>query len=147
MHPSLRIVRTLTKAGSLLALVLLFASTAEAAHGARRGSSRRTCDPHTTNFRQLPRHPKSFGGPLAQPSQRVLAGLTDPMTRMARATHTDDDDDDEAIQNDAPAARIDNDARSILGLRPLGLLTGSFDQQAHTRAFTPKSPRGPPRPV
>ncbi len=132
-----------TRAGTILVLALLVASSAEAARGTRRTAPRRVCDPHTTTLHQLKRQPHRFGGPVAPPSQRLLVGLTDPMTRIARATATDDDDDGQAIQNDAPAAHLDLDC-NIAALTPLGLLVRSIDPRPHTRAFSPKSPRGPP---
>jgi hypothetical protein len=138
------IVRHLTKAGSLFVLMLLVASTAEAARGPRRSPVRRECAPDSTTINQLRRQPRAFGGPIAQLSPRVLVGLTDPTTRIARASETDDDDDGQAIQNDAPAAHVDLDGRGVPMLRPLGLLVGSFDPRPRTRAFSPKSPRGPP---
>ena len=131
------------RAGAVLALLLLVVSSAEAAHGARRGVTRRVCDPQSTTLRQLKRQPHTFGGPIAPPSQRVLVGLIDPMTRMARATATDDDDDGQAIQNDAPATQIDAEC-DITTLTPLGLLARPIDPRPHTRAFSPKSPRAPP---
>jgi hypothetical protein len=94
-------------AGWIIALVLLGATTAEAAHAhapRRTVAARRACSAQKTTLRQFKRTPHSFGGPIAQPSQRVLIGLTDPMTRITRATETDDDDDSAAIQNDAQSA-------------------------------------------
>jgi len=131
------------RAGVVLALVLLVASSAEAAHGTRRGATRRVCGPQSATLRQLKRQPHTFGGPVAPPSQRVLVGLIDPMTRMARATATDDDDDGQAIQNDAPATQIDTEC-DVAALMPLGLLARPIDPRPRTRAFSPKSPRGPP---
>ena len=54
------------------------------------------------------------------------------------------DDDDAAIQNDTPAAHLDADERPVFGLRPLGVLAGPLDFHARSRAFSPRSPRGPP---
>ena len=138
------IVRMSMRAAPIFVLVLLVASSAEASRRTRRTASPHTCDVHTTTLRQLKRQPHTFGGPIAPPSQRLLVGLSDPMTRIARATATDDDDDGQAtIQNDAPAAQIDADCPFAV-LTPLGLLVGSIDPRPHTRAFSPKSPRGPP---
>ena len=137
------IVRMSMRSGPILVLVLLVASSAEASRRTRRPVSPRVCDPHTTTLHQLKRQPHTFGGPVAPPSQRLLLGLSDPMTRIARATATDDDDDGQAIQNDAPAAQIDADCPFAV-LTPLGLLARSIDPRPHTRAFSPKSPRGPP---
>lgn len=142
-------VRTSVTAGSILAFVLLAASTAEAAHAhahtARRAvAARRACDARKTTLKQFKRTPHHFGGPVMLPSQRALIGLHDPTTRVARATQTDDDDDSAAIQNDAPAARIDIDSRGVPVLRPLGLLTGTATARPRPSAHSPKSPRGPP---
>ncbi len=132
------------KSGAILVLMLLAASTAEAAHRPRHAPVRRTCDPQTTTLKQFKRTPHSFGGPVAMPSQRLLVGLTDPTTRVTRATETDDDDDASAIQNDAPAAQADLETRGAPVLIPLGLLAGPIDSRLHTVTFSPRSPRGPP---
>jgi hypothetical protein len=87
----------------------------------------------------------TYGGPLAKPSVRVQAGLTDPMARLNRVSHRAVSDDDEAIQDDAPAAHLATDP--ILELRPLGVFVDVFDRQPRTRAFSPRSPRGPPLPA
>src|SRR6516162_10013046 len=138
------IVRASMRAGTILVLVLLAASSVEAARGPRKAAStRRVCDPQTTTLTQLKRQPHLYGGPVAPPSQLRLGGLTDPMTRIARATETDDDDDGEAIQNDAPATQIDAD-RHVTALTPLGLLARPIDARVVTHTFAPKSPRGPP---
>ncbi len=137
-------------AGWILALALLWASTAEAAHAhapRRTVAAHRACSAQKTTLRQFKRTPHSFGGPIAQPSQRVLIGLTDPMTRIARATETDDDDDSADIQNDAPAVRIDVDSRGVPVLRPLGLLIRAAASRPRPSAHSPKSPRGPPLPA
>lgn len=131
------------RAGTVLVLALLVASSAEAARGPRHAKLQRVCSPQTTTLRQLKRQPHTFGGPIAQPSQRILIGLTDPTTRIARATATDDDDDGQAIQNDAPATQIDADC-AVTVLTPLGLLVRSVDARPDTHTFSPKSPRGPP---
>jgi hypothetical protein len=138
------IVRTSMRAAIVLVLVLLAVSTAEAARGPRKTAApRRVCDPQTTTLKQLKRQPHVYGGPVAPPSQLRLVGLTDPTTRIARATETDDDDDGEAIQNDAPATQIDTD-QHVTVLTPLGLLVRSVDSRLCTHTFAPKSPRGPP---
>ena len=124
--------------------MLFAASTAEAAHRPRHAPARRGCDPQTTTLTQFKRSPHSIGGPVALPSQRLLVGLTDPTTRVTRATETDDDDDASAIQNDAPAAQLELEARGGPVLIPLGLLTRPLDSRLRTVAFSPKSPRGPP---
>jgi hypothetical protein len=135
------------KAGALVALALFCASTAEAARGPRRARERLTCDPATTTLRHLPRVAKTYGGPVAKLSDRVLAGLVDPTTRMERVVLTDDQDDDEAIQNDAPAAHTEADERAMPVLTPIGLFIGALDTRLSTRDGSPTSPRGPPRPA
>src|SRR5919197_1366729 len=139
------IVRTSMKAGALVALALLCASTAEAARGPRRTRERLTCDPATTKINHLPRVAKTYGGPVAKLSDRVVAGLIDPTTRMERVVLTDDQDDDEAIQNDAPAAHTEADERAMPVLTPIGLFIGALDTRLSTRDGSPTSPRGPPR--
>jgi len=142
MHLLSPIVRTSIRASAILVLVLLGASSAEAAH-TRHAKKQIVCGPQTTTLKQLKRQPHTFGGPIAAPSQRVLIGLTDPTTRLARATETDDDDDSAAIQNDAPATQIDVDC-GVAMLTPLELLVRSGDARLDTNTFSPKSPRGPP---
>ena len=140
-----QIVRTSMRPGPILVLLLLVAaSSAEAAHRRHSAPARRVCDPQTTTLKQFKRTPHSFGGPVALPSQRLLVGLTDPTTRVTRATETDDDDDASAIQNDAPAVQFDLETRGAPVLIPLGLLVRPRDARLHTRAYSPKSPRGPP---
>ena len=135
------------KAGALIVVALFCASTAEAARGPRRARERLTRDPATTKLSHLPRVPKTYGGPVAKLSDRVLAGLVDPMTRMDRVVLSDDQDDDEAIQNDAPAAHTDADEHAIPVLTPIGLFIGALDTRLSTRDCSPKSPRGPPLPA
>lgn len=139
-------LRTLTRAGGLALLGLLFASTLQAAPAVARGAAGPLCDPQTPTYRKLPRHPKSFGGPLADrsDSRGVVKDFSSRLQRGSRATLTDDD---LAIQNDAPATQIDADDCPIPSLRPLGLLIGSLDLRIETRAFSPRSPRGPPFPA
>lgn len=134
----------LIKASSVTLVSLLFASVSWAAPAPRPGAAGRVCDGSATTARKLLRHVKSFGGPLAQPSTRALAGLADPMALLKRAPVTSCDDDDDAIQNDAPAAQFDLDERHTPALRALGVLPRSHGPRLPTRAFTPRSPRGPP---
>jgi hypothetical protein len=139
-----QIVRTPLKSGAIVVLMLLAASSAEAAHRRHGAPARRVCDPQTTTLKQFKRTPHSFGGPVALPSQRLLVGLTDPTTRVTRATETDDDDDASAIQNDAPVAQSHLETHGGPVLVPIGLLTRSVDARLRTLRFSPKSPRGPP---
>ena len=135
--------RLLMRASSVAVLWLLFASVGYAAP-APQATAGRVCDNSTVLSKKQLRHRKSFGGPLARPSTRAQAGLIDPMALMKRGSFPDDDDDDAAIQNDAPAAQIDADERPTPALRPIGLLPRTDDPRLPDRAFTPRSPRGPP---
>jgi len=131
----------LTLAGGIALLSLASVSLADAAP--RRGSSGPICDPQAPVARKLPRHPKSFGGPLRLPSRHALAGLQDITARMLRGTRAFLGDNVAAIQNDAPVAGSDADDRLIPSLRPLEIVA-SLDIQPRSRAFSPRSPRGPP---
>lgn len=127
--------------GTVALLSLQSVSLADAAP--RRGASRPICDPRTPVVRKLPRHPKSFGGPLKRPSSHVMAGLSDVTARILRGTRADLDDDVAAIQNDTPASGTDADDCLVPSLRPLEII-GSLNVQPRSRAFSPRSPRGPP---
>jgi len=140
-------LRTLTVACSVVLLWLLSVCVADAAPAPRHRHAGPICDPQSTTLQKLPRHPKSFGGPLRTPSHRALAGLIDTASQMRRATHTDLDSDDAAIQNDAPATQADAEDCPIPQLRPLGVLIGALDLRLYSRAFSPRSPRGPPFPA
>jgi hypothetical protein len=129
--------------GSAVVVWLLLASASYAAPAPKKGGPGGVCGPHSTSIKKLPRHLKSFGGPLATPSKNALSGLTDWMARIKRV-RTDLNEDDAAIQNDAPAAQIDHDDRADPVLRPLGICHGSQTRLPHTRPFSPRSPRGPP---
>lgn len=134
-------LRALTTAGSAVLLSLLSVCLADAAP--RRGTSGPICDPQAPVARKLARHPKSFGGPLKKPSRHALAGLQDVTARMLRGTRAYLGDDVAAIQNDTQATGTDADDCLIPSLRPLEII-GSPDVQPRTRAFSPRSPRGPP---
>ena len=134
-------LRALTLAGGIALLSLASVSLADAAP--RRGSSGPICDPQAPVARKLPRHPKSFGGPLRLPSRHALAGLEDITARMLRGTRAFLGDNVAAIQNDAPVAGSDADDRLIPSLRQLEIVA-SLDIQPRSRAFSPRSPRGPP---
>jgi hypothetical protein len=131
----------LTLTGSIALLSLVSVSPADAAP--RRGASGPICDPQAPVARKLPRHPKSFGGPLKQPSSHALAGLQDLSARMQRATHAFLGDNVAAIQNDAPVDGVDADDCLTPSLRPLEVI-GTPNLQPRSRAFSPRSPRGPP---
>lgn len=135
--------RIFMKAGSIALLWLLSASAAQAAPAPGRTAAGPACDPQTTTLRRLPRHAKSFGGPVAVPPARSLYGLTDITARMRRGTRVALGDRFAAIPS-APAARIDADHRPVPSLRPLGELVAGIDRQPHTHESSPRSPRGPP---
>jgi hypothetical protein len=128
-------------AGSIALLALLSVSPADAAP--RRGASGPTCDPQTPVARKLPRHPKSFGGPVKRPSSHALAGLQDLAARMRRGRHAFPGDNAAVIQNDSPVNETDASDCLVPSLRPLEII-GSLDLQPRSRAFSPRSPRGPP---
>jgi hypothetical protein len=135
-------VRTLRTVGSLALLWLVSVLPASAA--GRFAAAGPSCDPQTTTLRKLARLPKSFGGPLKQTPALHLFGLTDPTARVLRGTHTNFDREPAAIQNDAPAARIEDDPRRAPSLRPLELLARAVDARPHSSASSPQAPRGPP---
>ena len=135
--------RTLRVVGSLLLLGLVSVVPASAASG-RFAAAGPSCDPQTTTLRKLARLPKSFGGPLKQAKPRQLFGLTDPTARLLRGTHTNLDREQAAIQNDAPAARIDDNLRTAPSLRPLELIARTVDGRPHRSPCSPRAPRGPP---
>jgi hypothetical protein len=137
-------VRTLTTACSVLLLWLVSVLPASAATNGRYAAAGPVCDPQATTLRKLARQHKSFGGPLKQAHPRYPFGLTDPTARLRRGTHTTFDGDEAAIQNDTPAARIDEDSRPIPSLHPLGLLARTVDGRPNSPAFCPRAPRGPP---
>jgi hypothetical protein len=128
-------------AGSVVLLSLLSVCLADAAP--RRGAAGPICDPQAPIARKLPRHPKSFGGPLKQASSHALAGLQDLSTRLLRGTRADLGTDQAAIQNDTPITGTDADDCLVPSLRPLEII-GSPNVQPRSRAFSPRSPRGPP---
>ncbi len=133
-------LRDLTVAGSLALLSLLSVNVADAAP---RRASGPICDPQAPVTRKLSRHPRSFGGPLKKPSSHALAGLQDITARMRRGAHADLGSEIAAIQNDSPVAGTGADDSPIPTLRPLEII-GSLDLQPRSRAFSPRSPRGPP---
>jgi hypothetical protein len=128
-------------AGSVVLLSLASISLADAAP--RRGTSGPLCDPQAPVARKLLRHQKSFGGPLKQPSSHAMAGLQDVTARMLRGRRADLGDEVAAIQNDTPATGTDADDCLVPSLRPLEII-GSPNVQPRSRAFSPRSPRGPP---
>ena len=145
MRPD-HIVRTFAKAGGVAILWLLtFSSVGQAAPGPLRALDRLVCDAQPQALRKLLRHPKSYGGPLATKQRRSWLGLRFDLTdHLHRAKRTTIGSDAAAIQNDAPAARVASDDRSLPSLQSLGFLAGPVDSHPRTRNFSPRSPRGPP---
>jgi hypothetical protein len=148
MRPSHSWSRTLVRAGRLFmpALILLAcASAADAAPQSARSFRRRlaVCDPRTPSMRRVMRNHAAVG-PIAQPSSQVQAGLTDTTAQIRRASRAKLDENEEAaIQNDTPATRL-NLADGTTPMRPIGVLSSSFDRLPPTNTFSPRSPRGPP---
>jgi hypothetical protein len=137
--------RMLMRVGCAILFWLVSASLAQAASTQGQRATGALCDAHSTTLRKLIRHSKSFGGPLARRPHRALFGLSDVTARLHRGARAGiNDGDDAAIQNDAPAANVDTDGRTTPTLQPLEELVGSLDRRPRTRAFSPKSPRGPP---
>jgi len=137
-------LRALTLAASLVLVSLVSIRPADAAP--RRGASGPICDPQTPVARKLPRHPRSFGGPLKRPSSHALAGLQDISARIRRGTHTVLGENVAVIQNDSSAAVADAGDHLLPSLLPLEIVR-SLDLQPRSRAFSPRSPRGPPLPA
>jgi hypothetical protein len=138
-------LRALTAAASSIVLLSLFsAGLADAAP--RRGSSGPICDPQAPVTRKLPRQPKSYGGPVKRPSNRALVGLQDITARMLRGTRANLGENVAAIQNDTSATGMHGDNGLVPSLRPLEII-GAPDLQPRSRAFSPRSPRGPPLPA
>jgi hypothetical protein len=130
--------------GGVLLLLMLSVTAASAAPPSPGGSVGRVCDAHSTTLKKLRRHVKAFGGPLKKFKRHVAAGLTETGARLLRGTRTHLDDDDAAIQNDGPLAGVDADEQLIPALHPVGVLHRALDRQPRSRAFSPRSPRGPP---
>ena len=129
---------------SIAVLSLLSVSLADAAP--RRGRSGPTCDAQTPVARKLPRHPRSFGGPVKLPSRHALAGLQDITARLRRGTRAYLGDEVAAIQNDGQATGTDGDDCLVPSLFLVEIVT-SLDVHPHSRTFSPRSPRGPPLPA
>jgi hypothetical protein len=140
------LLRTLTKTSAVGMVWLLTASTADAAPGPWHVSPGAICEARpTVALKKLLRRAKSYGGPLASRPRLSRLGLRlDPTPQFHRAKRTNDADDDAAIQNDAPAARVAAQDGTLSALRPIGFLVGHVDSHPRTRAFSPRSPRGPP---
>ena len=137
-------LRALTLAASFALLSLVSVSPADAAP--RRGTSGPTCDAQAPVARRLPRHQKSFGGPLKRPSSHAMAGLEDTTARVRRGARAFLGYAVAAIQNDTPVNATDAGDCLTPSLRPLEIVV-SFDAQPRSRAFSPRSPRGPPLPA
>jgi hypothetical protein len=134
------IVRTLTTGCSVALLWSVSVSPAAAAPASALQSA---CEAQPTTLGKLGRHPRSFGGPLKRPAP-LQFGLTDPTSRLRRASRSDFDSDDAAIQNDAPAAHLDEDGRPVPSLLFAGVLPHAADIRPRSPTSTPRAPRGPP---
>ena len=152
MRPFSSTLRTLLKASGLMVPCLLCLTVAGAARADQPQVSRTprrrqmVCDPRTAPLRKVIAA-KASQGPVASRSTRTQGGLTDTMARLLRASRTKLDEDAEAIQNDAPAAQIDLDHGTTSPLRPLGVLSSSFDRLPPAAPFSTRPPRGPPVPA
>ena len=136
--------RILKAASGALLLWLLSTLAADAAPPSSRATAGSACDAQTLTLRKLRRLPKQFGGPIKRVKRQQVTPLADMSARILRGTRAQLDDDVAAIQNDAPAARIDDHEQPIPALRPLGVLHGTLDQRPRSHTFSPRSPRGPP---
>jgi len=138
-------VRTLMTAASLVLMWLASAVPAAAATSGHPGAIGPVCEFQTTTLRKLTRLHRSFGGPVKQTAPRqLLVGLTDPTARIRRGSHTSFHGQQAAIQNDAPAARIDDYDRGLPTLCPLERLAGAVDPRPRSPTCSPRAPRGPP---
>jgi hypothetical protein len=135
---------TTLKVCSLAGLCLLCADAASAApaHHHRRARAR-VCTPHAATLKTLAAR-QTRGGPVAPPSTRALAGLSDPAPHVQRAKMIAVDDDVAAIQNDAPVDDLDAGLVALPVLHPLGLLARHVHRLPELDAFSRWSPRGPP---
>jgi hypothetical protein len=140
------LLRTLTTTLAVGLLWLAAASPADAAPGPNRSRDNAFCETQpTAALKRLLRRTKSYGGPLAnKPSLSRLGLRLDLTPHFRRVKRTVGSDHDAAIQNDAPAARVSAHDLTLAGLQPIGFLVGHVDSHPRTRAFSPRSPRGPP---
>jgi hypothetical protein len=140
------LVRTLTTTLGAGLLWLAVASPADAATGSNRSGDNTLCEAQpTAALKRLLRRTKSYGGPLAKrPSLSRLGLRLDVTPHLRRVKRTIGNDYDAAIQNDAPAARVSAHDLTLAALRPIGFFVGHVDSHPRTRAFSPRSPRGPP---
>jgi len=149
MRPSHSTLRTLLRASRVLIPCLLCLGAAASVQAdppsLARAQRRRpnVCDPRTAPLRKVIAA-REVAGPVVPRSRRLQAGLTDITTRLQRASRAKLDDDAQAIQNDAPAAHYEPDEGTTSPLRPLGVLSHSFDRLPAATPFSPRSPRGPP---
>src|SRR2546423_1415250 len=136
------LVRSLTTAASVALVWTASVSPAAAAPAAGRAMGG-SCEAQPSAVRKLSRHAKTFGGPLKRRGS-LQFGLTDPTARLRRATRTNFSTDQAAIQNDAPAAHIDEDGRPTHSLLLVGVLPHAVTIRPRSPTFSPRAPRGPP---
>jgi hypothetical protein len=123
----------------------LFASIVEAAPPAHHLAFRRPCDPHSTSLLKLLRYPKAHS-PLAK-TRRARTWLVFDLAaaHLHRNSHSNPGaDDDAAIQNDTAATSSHDEGSCAPSLRSLGIVNAALGGRPLTRAFSPRSPRGPP---
>jgi hypothetical protein len=111
----------------------------------RFGQTRNLCSGRLT-LGELERQRAQQAGPVAQHPARA-GNLAPTPDRLTHERPADADDEDAAIQNDAAAAHIDANENVTPAFRPLGVLASSYDKRPALGAFSPRSPRGPPRAV
>ena len=142
-------LKTVTTVIGVVVLWLTAVARADAAPGPQRVREGSLCDAQQTSaLKKLLRRPKSYGGPLATHQRASRLGLAFDLTaHVRRAKRTSTGQEAAAIQNDAPAARVDSNDGPLSVLRPIGFLIGPVDSHPRTRAFSPRSPRGPPASV
>jgi len=126
-------------------VVWTMAATASAAQAPDYSHGSLPCDGQQATLKKVPRHSKSYGGPLASRVRNPRSGPRfDLSAHVRRAKRTNLGYEGAAIQNDAPAAGVDVADEALAALRALGFLIRPVDSHPRTRAFSPRSPRGPP---
>jgi hypothetical protein len=126
---------------SLLALIVWWLLPAPSASAATRVEAGLAARPSDT--RTIFGHPARHLGPLTQSIAR-RAGLGAVVALMRCGTVDDDDDDNDAIQDEAPAARNDSGDAAVPVLQALGTLASSRVRLPSYRNLSRRSPRGPP---
>jgi hypothetical protein len=131
------ILRRLFKGAVVLLLWLASVSASAASPAPRLHHAATLCA-----VRKLIRQARSLGGPLASRLRRVSIRVNQKPAWTTARTIAGSGEDEQAIQNDTLAAPFAADP--YFELRPLGLFDATYDPRPLTRAFSPRSPRGPP---